>query len=123
MIETSFCFLAGVGHRTERRWWQQGVNTWADFLCARSIPRIGSIRKAYYDEELRRALEHLEHEDARYFANKSHASDQWRLYEWLRSRAVYLDIDTNSFGQITVVGRYGHGGFTSLVDGDFLTRQ
>ena len=34
-----------------------------------------------------------------------------------------LDIETNSFGQITVVGLYGHGRFTSLVEGEFLTRQ
>ena len=49
--------------------------------------------------------------------------EQWRLYEWLRPRAVYLDIETNSFGQITVVGLYGHGRFISLVEGDLLTRR
>lgn len=123
MIESSFCFLSGVGRRTERQWWQRGVETWADFLCARSIPRIGTSRKACYDEELCRATAHREQEDARYFVNKLHARDQWRLYEWLRPRAVYLDIEMNSFGQITVVGLYGHGGFTSLVEGDLLTRR
>ena len=37
--------------------------------------------------------------------------------------AVYLDIETNSFGQVTVVGLYGHDGFTSLVEGELLTRR
>ena len=46
--------------------------------------------------------------------------EQWRLYQWLRERAVYLDIETDSFGQITVVGCYGHGRFTSFVRGESL---
>ena len=36
---------------------------------------------------------------------------------------MYFDIETNSWGQITVVGLYGHGSFTSLVEGESLTRQ
>ena len=111
MIESSFCFLPGVGRRTERRWWDRGIGTWKDFLSSNSIPGIGPARKAIYDVALDQAKVHRAQEDARYFANHLHARDQWRLYEWLRPRAVYLDIETNSFGQITVVGLYGHGGF------------
>ena len=123
MIESSFCFLSGVGRRTERRWWQRGIGTWAEFRAARTIPGLGPSRKAGFDDELGQAQAHRAHEDARYFGNKLPAIEQWRLYEWLRPRAVYLDIETNSFGQITVVGLYGHGGFTSLVEGDLLTRS
>jgi uncharacterized protein len=123
MIESSFCLLSRVGLRTERQWWQRGMRTWEDFLSSGSIPGIGPHRKALYDEELRRARAHKTQDDARYFAVHLPAQEQWRLYEWLRPRAVYLDIETNSYGQITVVGLYGHGGFTSLVEGDSLTRQ
>ena len=123
MIESSFCFLSGVGHRTERQWWKRGIGTWEDFLSSSSIPGIGPSRKALYDEALGQAKEHREQEDVRYFSNHLHPRDQWRLYEWLRPRAVYLDIETNSFGQITVVGLYGHGRCTSLVRGESLNRQ
>ena len=123
MIESSFCFLPGVGRRTEQRWWQRGIGTWNDFLSSSSIPGISLNRKTHYDEALNQAKERRAQEDARYFAIHLHACDQWRLYEWLRPRAVYLDIETNSFGQITVVGLYGQGGFTSLVEGDLLTRR
>ena len=123
MIESSFCFLSGVGRRTERRWWRQGIGTWAEFLSSPSVAGSGRHRKARYDEALNQAKEHRAQEDARYFGLHLHASDQWRLYEWLRPRAVYLDIETNSFGQITVVGLYGQSGFTSLVEGDLLTRR
>lgn len=123
MIESSFCFLSGVGLRTERQWWQRGMSTWADFLSSDSIRGIRPHRKTVYDGELRRARAHRAQEDARYFAVHLPLQEQWRLYEWLRPQAVHLDIETNSFGQITVVGLHGNRGFTSLIQGDLLTRQ
>ena len=123
MIESSFCFLSGVGHRTERQWWKRGIGTWADFLSSSSIPGLGPSRKAIYDGVLGQAKAHREREDARCFAVHVHPRDQWRLYEWLRPRAVYLDIETTSFGQITVVGLYGHGRGASLVRGESLNRR
>ena len=113
--------LSGVGRKTERRLWQQGVGTWK-FLSSGTIPGIGPSRKRVYDAELGQAQTRRAQEDARYFGNKLPAREHWRLYEWLRPRAVYLDIETNSFGQITVVGLHGHGGFTSLIR-DLLSRQ
>ena len=123
MIESSFCVLSGVGLKTERRLWQGGVETWTEFLSSGTIPGIGPSRKRVYDAELGQAQAHRADEDARYFGNKLLAREHWRLYEWLRPRAVYLDIETNSWGQITVVGLYGHGSITSLVEGESLTRQ
>ena len=65
--------------------------------------------------------EHFLRNDPRYFARAVPPRYHWRLYEWLRPRAVYLDIETNSFGEITVVGLYGQGLFTSLIRGESLT--
>jgi uncharacterized protein len=55
MIESSFCFLPGVGARTERRLWQDGCLTWERFLSAAALPGIGAIRKARFDQEIREA--------------------------------------------------------------------
>src|SRR5262252_1733518 len=123
MIESSFCFLPGIGGVTERRLWRDGFVTWTDFLSASAIRGIGPARKALYDEGISQAQERRARDDARYFGNLLRAGEHWRLYEWLRSRAVYLDIETNSFGQITVLGLYGQGGFTSLLEGELLTRR
>jgi uncharacterized protein len=123
MIESSFCFLSGAGRRTERRFWQEGIRSWADFLSTSSIPGIGFRRKALYDDPVAHAKDHRDREDARYFAITLHSRDQWRVYEWLRPRAVYLDIETNSFGQITVVGLYGQGRSTALVRGESFNRR
>jgi uncharacterized protein YprB with RNaseH-like and TPR domain len=120
MIESSFCFLPGVGSTTERRFWRQGLLTWPDFLSTRSVDRIGPARKARYDAQVAKAIEQYAEDDSRYFGVIVPPRDHWRLYEWLRPRTAYLDIETDSFGCITVVGLYGHGRMTSFVRGESL---
>ena len=121
MLESSFCFLPRVGVRTERRFWSEGLNTWERFLTARTVRGIAAGRKARFDHEIAHAQEHFLRNDPRYFARAVPPRYHWRLYEWLRPRAVYLDIETNSFGEITVVGLYGQGLYTSLIRGESLT--
>lgn len=120
MIESTFCFLPGVGSTTERRLWRQGLLTWAHFLASPSIDRVGPTRKTRYDAYVEEAMEQYALDNARYFGVLLPAREQWRLYEWLCPRAVYLDIETDSFGRITVVGLYGHGRMTSFVQGESL---
>jgi uncharacterized protein YprB with RNaseH-like and TPR domain len=122
MIESTFCFLRGVGLTTERKWWRRGIPTWRAFLSQAAIPGIGGRRKTFYDRELTLAQEQYEGGNAGFFAVRLAPRHQWRLYEWLRPKAVYLDIETDSFGQITVVGLYANGTMTSLIRGDSLTQ-
>lgn len=115
MITSSFCLLPGVGVRTERRFWREGLSTWDRFLTARQVCGVSASRKAFFDKRLAEAYEHFSHDNSPYFAKAVPARHQWRLYEWLRDRTLYLDIETDSFGQITVVGLYGRGTYTALV--------
>jgi uncharacterized protein YprB with RNaseH-like and TPR domain len=78
-------------------------------------------RKALYDRDVALAEEQFHHGNPRFFARRLPPRHQWRLYQWLRPNAVYLDIETDSFGRITLVGLYGSGEMTSLVRGDTLT--
>src|SRR2546429_9829776 len=125
MIESTFILLNGIGEATERKLWEHGVAGWQTFLGELSLPGIGRSRKRLYDLDVSRALHHHGHDDARYFAECLKPRDQWRLYHWLRSRAVYLDMETagGAFGDVTVVGLFGEGGLTSLVLGGFLTQD
>lgn len=120
MIESSFCFLPGVGPTTERRLWRQGLSSWSDFLSTPSVERISPARKASYDKQVDTAVQRYRQDDSRYFAVAFPAREHWRLYDWLRHRAAYLDIETDSFGRITVVGLYGRERMTSFVRGESL---
>ncbi|HPV82714.1 MAG TPA: ribonuclease H-like domain-containing protein [Nitrospira sp.] len=121
MITSTFCLLPGIGLHTERRFWGQGVCTWDHFLSTREVRGLSAARKALFDNRIKEAQQRFEQQDSRYFANTLPTRHQWRLYEWLRERALYLDIETDSFGQITVVGLYGRGRYTALVRHESLS--
>jgi uncharacterized protein len=123
MIESTFLFLNGIGRTTERRLWEQGLPTWRDFLHCSSVSGMSVGRKTLYDTDVSVALEQHALDNPRFFAGCLKARDQWRLYEWLRPRAVYLDIETagGPYGDVTVVGLFADGRMTSLVRGDTLT--
>jgi uncharacterized protein YprB with RNaseH-like and TPR domain len=123
MIESTFVFLKGIGLITERKWWTHGVRTWGDFVAAERVPGLSIPRKLLCDEEVQTARERHRQEDARFFARCLRRRDHWRLYEWLRSRAVYLDIETTAGGEVSVVGLYGNGRMTRLVRGDSLSAR
>ena len=121
MITSSFCLLPGVGLRTEREFWSQGLATWDHFLSACQVRGVSAKRKTLFDDRIREAQERYAQQDSRYFARTLAARHQWRLYEWLREQALYLDIETDSFGQITVAGLYGRGRYTALVRHESLS--
>ncbi len=81
---------------------------------------MSAARKTLFDDRIAEAQQRYTRGDSRYFATAVAPRHQWRLYEWLRERALYLDIETDSFGQITVVGLYGRDGYTALVQGESL---
>ena len=120
MIESSFCFLPRVGRKTERRWWESGLASWDDFLTTKSIKGLGENWKTFYERALEQAKLKRAENDARYFGVHLPAHEHWRLYEWLRPQTVYLDIEANSFGQISVVGLYGQSRYTSFIRGESL---
>ena len=123
MIESTFLFLNGIGLTTERRLWDQGIPTWQEFLQQSSIQGISAGRKSLYDMDVQLALDQHTLNNPRFFASCLKARNQWRLYEWLRHRAVFLDIETagGPYGDVTVVGLFGNGRMLSLVRGDTLT--
>ncbi|MEW6544425.1 MAG: ribonuclease H-like domain-containing protein [Nitrospirota bacterium] len=127
MIQSTFVLLKGIGERTERRLWENGVPDWQAFLSRDTLPGIAPARKPLYDAELAGAIRHLDERQARYFTRRLKPRDHWRLYGAFRSDAVYLDIETTGqpapYGQVTVVGLYANGRMTSLVLHESLTEQ
>ncbi len=127
MLQSTFLFLKGIGESTERLWWEEGIATWDAFLETSTVPRLSPFRKIQYDEEIQEAGIQWKAQNSRFFARMLKAREHWRLYPNFRTHAAYLDIETNGlpfpYGEITVVGIYGQGRMTTLIQGETLSEE
>ncbi|GAB4488331.1 MAG: ribonuclease H-like domain-containing protein [Thermodesulfovibrionales bacterium] len=128
MIRNTFCTLDGVGEKTERRIWQEGLLTWDDFLDAPKVLGFGTERKRLFDESLFLDRSALDARDAAYFRRRVKIREHWRLFDFFRDSAVCLDIETNGYqpqagGVVTLVGLYDGFDYRCLVRGENLTAE
>ena len=109
MIRSSFIFLERIGQQLEEDLWRQGIRDWDSFLSAKSIKGLSGIRKAYYDRKVREARSALYNFNSTYFKSLLPQSEYWRLYDFFKEDAVFLDIETTGLGwhdDITMIGLY-----------------
>ncbi len=127
MLLSTFIFLQGIGEATERLLWESGITSWDLFLQQSTIPHISAARKSLYDTILQEATTQWGHRNARYFAETLKTRDHWRLFPHFRGNTAFLDIETTGLpapdGEITVVGIYGRGQMTALIQGENLSEH
>lgn len=120
MITNTFVFLERIGRRIEQNIWQNGIHDWDSFLSSPSIKGMARHRKLYYDRKLMDARKALYSFDSGYFLDLLPQSEMWRLYEFFRGDAVFLDIETTGFGKasdITVIGLYDGINTKTMING------
>ncbi|HLD04220.1 MAG TPA: ribonuclease H-like domain-containing protein [Candidatus Nanoarchaeia archaeon] len=128
MIEQSFIFLKDVSYKTENLIWSQAKD-WNSFLSAPALSGISSRKKFFHDAQLRQAQKILLSENIHALAKLFPKREHWRLYDWFKDEAVFLDIETSmSYGNITVIGLYDGKETKQLVKGfnldkDLLKRE
>ncbi len=121
MLDHTFIHIAGIGPKTERHLWDQGILTWEQFL---SHP--GPIFSPERDTQIRRELSiSQEHRhDLFYFIDRLPSADLWRVFEPFQELAVYLDIETSGgyqdMDEITVIGLYDGRKVQTFVNGQNL---
>ncbi len=109
MIRNSFIFLERFGRAKEKALWKQGIKDWDDFLKVGKIRGIGAASKLYYDRKISEARKSLYDFDASYFARTLPKAEHWRLYDFFREDAVFLDIEVDGVdgsSDIIVVGLF-----------------
>ncbi len=116
-------FLEKITLRKEQAIWEQGIRHWADFLRSKKIKGIPSEKKHYYDRQVWDALKALQEDNSSYFADKFPAKELWRLYNYFKDQCCFLDIETDSWGRITVVGISNYYQTTSFVRGCNLEKE
>ncbi len=128
MIQHTFTLLDGIGERTEKRLWSQGILFWEDFLNESSIPYISAGRISLLKELLLGFKFELDSGNSTVFKQHLKSSEHWRLLERFKSEVVCLDIETNGLpagrgGEVTVVGLYDGVHYDVLIQGENLTED
>ena len=107
MLEHTFIHISGIGPKTERALWRQGVFTWDHFLKIDNAP-LSRSQYALVRKELMASVENRD--NIRFFSERLPSADIWRLFGKFKDRVVYLDIETSGFYQgvdeITIIGLY-----------------
>ena len=110
MIASTFLFLERIGDKLEQNIWRNGVYNWDSFLKRSSIKGLSRRRKLYYDRKILNARKALYNFDSGYFIDLLPQSEMWRLYDFFKEDAVFLDIETTGLdsasSDITVFGLY-----------------
>lgn len=120
-LENSFIPAPGVGVRTERRLWEQGVLHWDDVEDGALSGKRGENLRSFLAE----ARPRLDDGDATFFADALPSGERWRLAENFREGTCAFDIETtglNSYSSVvTTVSFHQDGETTTLVRGQDLT--
>lgn len=109
MIKNTFLILEKINEKRERNLWSQGIKTWDDFLRAQKIKGIPNYRKKYYDRRIKEAIHNLYTFNSEYFVDKLPQTQHWRLYDFFKEDAVFLDIETSGLEEdayVNVVGLF-----------------
>ena len=124
-VENSFLGADGVGERTERKLWENGITHWEAFEA--DCPGVGSTRASCIEEFIDAGERALERNDARFFDERFPSGSQWRLYESFRDHACFFDIETTGLDRhhnvVTTVSLHQDGTTETLVRGDTLTAE
>lgn len=113
--------LDKVGLRKEKSIWNQGIETWDDFL-ANEVKGISNKRKDECNRIIRLAKLNLDYENPLYFKEALPPSEMWRIYPEFKDRAAYVDIETSGY-DITVIGIYNGYEVKHFVKGFNLNRN
>ncbi len=129
MIRHTFSVFDGLGEKTEKELWKNGILLWRDLLNNNiKVPYLNRQRKTLLYESIHFYMKELEERSEKNFAQYIKRSEHWRFFEVFKNDAVCLDIETNGLsptygGYVTMVGLYNGSEYKCFVRGENLTEE
>jgi uncharacterized protein YprB with RNaseH-like and TPR domain len=122
VLLNTFCHIPGIGQKTERRFWEQGLRCWDDFIETHSL-RLPPGRAHVIRQDLERSRRHLAARP-RFFADRLATDQHWRIFPHFRDRTAFIDIETTGLdgwdSHITTIALYDGRSVSSYVYGENL---
>jgi hypothetical protein len=109
MLTSTFVHTPGIGYTTERKIWENGAHTWAQFLEMHSSLGLPDGKRELLLQHVEESIGKLEERDHAFFAKALRSRDHWRAAGEFGNEIAYIDIETTGCGwddQITVIGLY-----------------
>lgn len=112
MLRNTFLHIPGIGEKTERRLWENGIYQWKDFLEGCEVPGLGENKMDKVSEYIEKSRRSLEEGKFRFLIKTLPSNIHWRTYREMKERGkcCFLDIETTGLSQnyhdITMIGVY-----------------
>ncbi len=109
MLNSTYIHVPGIGYSTERKIWEMGALTWAQYIELHAELKLAEAKKALILPRIEESIERLDAGDHAYFAKVLPSKDHWRAVSEFGDGVGYLDIETtgcNWNDHITVIGLY-----------------
>lgn len=110
MLRSTFVHIPGIGYQTERRIWDEGIQTWDDFLTGRREIFLASRTREFVHSYVRESKKHLDDKNHHFFVDKIPRRELWRAYHDFKDSTAFLDIETTGLDydrhEITLIGIY-----------------
>jgi len=123
MLKNTFCHIAGIGEKTERELWDQGILSWEDVQFTEGVSCSDRLRWLL-PRKIAESVYRLHQEDAQFFSKLLPACQEWRLFKEFRHSVAYLDIETTGMTDagdvITTIAMYDGTSLMCFVQGDNL---
>jgi len=109
MLEKTFCHVEGITSDFERLLWEKGIDNWDHFLEKEN--QLSELPRKKLDkikDEMPASKQAFQEKNLRYFQEKLHSKEHWRLVEL--GKIGFVDIETTGLSrwsnEITVLGIY-----------------
>lgn len=129
MLTRTFQHLPGVGPKTERRFWENGLHTWEDFLRDTERAPLKGARLQAAVSSVAESSRRLAAGDAAHFRGLLPGRESWRTFRAFKHSCAYVDIETTGltdYDHLTVVGVYDGEEVKTFIQGrnlDDLPRE
>ena len=118
--ENTFLHIPGIGEKTEKKHWKQGITHWEEF---KDSGKASEKKK----RELEKAEKNLEVGNTEYFDQQLPSKALWRIYRNFKDSAAFFDIETTGLKpekhELTTVSIHRGGETKTLIKGEDLTQE
>jgi len=110
MLRQSFIHIPGVGYKTERNLWREGIRSWQQARSngknlGQGAPAFDRVRNFILESEVQYSARNI-----LFFLRHLPKAEAWRLYPDFGNEVVFLDVETTGlsvyYDEITVIGLY-----------------